>query len=275
MRKSSFTPNLSSPAARPGPQSVGRIFAILDALASARSGATLSELAVNSAAPKSSLVGLLAGLMAEGCLVRDEGGRYFLGPRFLSLALRASAGRELIALARPILVDLVEASGETAVLGATAPDGDLAAYLDKVESPNPIRYAVTVGERREMYCTAIGKILLAYFEPAQLKQYLKATPRTRFTATTITRTADLQTELARIRHDGMARTCDERVMGASGLAAPIFSNDGAVVAALAIAGPSERMQSNAENNERLVREAAAQCTRLVGGAPSSSGKSEP
>lgn len=273
MRKSSSVTKLSPP--RGGPQSVGRIFTILDTLANSGSGATLSELAVDSAAPKTSLVGLLAGLTGEGCLVRDYAGRYFLGPRFIALAMRAIAGREVVMLARPILVDLVEHTGETAVLGALAADADVANYLDKVESSNPIRYAVTVGERRELYCTAIGKVLLAHFEPKRLTRYLKATPRERFTATTMTRNSDLRAELSRIRQEGIARSNGERVNGASALAAPVFSSDAQAVWAVLIAGPSERMQANAENNERLVIEAAAQCTRLVGGVAPKSGNLKP
>lgn len=160
----------SAPAPRAGPQSVGRIFTILDSIAGARVGATLSDLARITASPKTSLVGLLAGLCAEGCLVRDAAGRYALGPRVHALAMRAMAGRELAELARPVLVGLVEATGETAVLGALAPDADLAIYLDRVESSSSIRYAVAVGERRDLYCTAMGKALLAYFEPARLER---------------------------------------------------------------------------------------------------------
>jgi len=169
---------------RSGPQSVGRIFSILDAIAGSRTGATLSELAVIAGAPKTSLVGLLAGLTAEGCLFREASGRYSLGPRVHSLAMTAMVGRELVMLARPILHRLVEATGETAVIGTLAPDADLAVYLDKVESSNPIRYAVTVGERRELHCTAIGKALLAQFEPGRLKKYLRSGVRKRFTAQT-------------------------------------------------------------------------------------------
>jgi DNA-binding IclR family transcriptional regulator len=168
-------------------------------------------------------------------------------------------------LARPILLRLVEATGETAVIGALAPDANLAIYLDKVESTNPIRYAVTVGERRDLYCTAMGKALLAHFEPARLKKYLKATSREQFTATTMTSTADLLAEMSRIRREGIARTNGERVRGASGLAAPVYGSNGAVVAALLIAGPSERMRANAKNNERLLKHAAAECSRLAGG----------
>ena len=257
----------NAPKPRAGPQSVGRIFAILDSIAASGASASLSELAKISGAPKTSLVGLLAGLTAEACLVRDEARRYSLGPRVQSLAMRAMAGRELVVLARPIFEALVEATGETAVLGAMAPDADLVTYLDRVESSNPIRYAVTVGERRDLYSTASGKALLAHFEPARLRKYLAAMPRKRFTATTITGAADLIAELSRIRRDGLARTNGERVKGASGMAAPIFDGDGTVVAALLIAGPSERMRANAKHNERALRRAAEECTRLAGGAP--------
>ena len=267
MRTPTPVPTHSSKAPRAGPQSVGRIFSILDAIAGSRTGATLSELAVIAGAPKTSLAGLLAGLTVEGCLVREQSGRYLLGPRVHSLAMQAMAGRELSMLARPILLRLVEATGETAVIGALAPDADLAMYLDRVESSNPIRYAVTVGERRELYCTAMGKALLAHFEPERLKKYLKSGLRERFTTTTITGAADLIAEMSRIRREGIARTNGERVTGASALAVPIFRSGGTVVAALLIAGPSERMRANVTSNERFLRNAAAECTRLAGGNP--------
>ncbi|HJM93879.1 MAG: IclR family transcriptional regulator [Alphaproteobacteria bacterium] len=274
----SSSPNTGTNAqtvARSGPQSVGRILTMLETLTKTENGATLSDLALGTGAPKTSLVGLLAGLTAEGCLARDQAGRYFLGPRFLSLAMQAIAGRELIALARPILADLATATEETAVLGALAPEtdpdadpgADLAIYLDKVESSNPIRYAVTVGERRELYCTALGKVLLAHFEPARLQRYLETTQREQFTATTMTASSELEADLAHIHASGISRTNDERIPGASGLAAPVFASDGTVIAVLLIAGPSERMRANGESNEQAVRQAAAACTLAMGGVP--------
>jgi len=270
MRSSQAHSKNNGTVGRGGPQSVGRIFAILDSLAGRHEGASLAELAVGTGAPKTSLVGLLSGLVEEGCLRRDEAGRYSLGPRFLSLAMRAVAGRELITLARPVLAELAEATGETAVLGAMATDADLATYLDKAESSNPIRYAVTVGERRELYCTAMGKVLLAHFDDERFERYLKQTKRQAFTAATITAAADLRAERKRIRRDGFARTDDERGTGAGAFAAPIHDSDGAVIAAIIVAGPSPRVRENAERNERLVRQAAAECTRLVGGKPPAS-----
>lgn len=265
---------LDGPATRSGPTpeapgraapfSVGRILSILEALAGAAEGLTLSELARQADAPKTSLVGLLAGLTAEGCLVRDPLGRYTLGPRFHALAMRSVAGRDFLTLARPTLAALVEVTGETGLIGALAPEGDLGLYLDKVESANPVRYTVTVGERRELHCTALGKVLLAHLPPARLKTYLAASRRERFTDTTITRAADLVRELARIRTEGIARTDGERVASASGAGCPILGRDGSVVAALVIAGPSERMRANTARNEAALRRAAAECSRLAG-----------
>lgn len=261
------TSKIPSSSGRSGPQSVGRIFSILEVLSATTVGASLSELATSTDAPKTSLVGLLAGLVEEKCLTRDEGGRYFLGPRFLSLAMKTMAGRELVKIARPVLQKLVEDTQETAVIGALATDADLAIYLDKVESNNSIRYAVTVGERRELHCTAMGKVLLAYFEPDRLIQYLEKTELEKFTDKTVTQNSELKKELERIRSEGVARTSNERVIGASGVSAPVFGPNGAVVAALVVAGPTERFIGNIKAHEAHIRKAAAECTRLAGGSP--------
>lgn len=250
-----------------GPQSVGRIFGVLDLLASRPTGATLSELAGAIGAPKTSLVGLLAGLVAEDCLRRDELRRYSLGPRIHALAVNALAGRELTLLARPGLATLAALTGETAVLGALATDADLAVYLDRVESANPIRYAVSIGERRELYCTAMGKILLAHFEPDRLKRYFKTSPRKRWTSATIVDAVDLMAEIDRIKREGLARTEDERFVGASGIAAAIYGRGGELVGAIAVAGPTNRMRANAKTNERALRLVAVEVSRLVGGSP--------
>lgn len=250
-------------ADRAGPQSVGRIFAVLDRLAATPSGATLSELATAARAPKTSLVGLLAGLIAEGCLRRDDARRYLIGPRVQGLAVQVLAGRELVLLARPALADLAAKTGETAVLGALATDADLAVYLDKVESTNPIRYAVSIGERRELYCTAMGKMLLAHFDAERRRRYLRTSVRKRWTSTTIVETDKLEVELERIRRDGLARTEEERFVGASGIAAPIFDRDGVLAGAIALAGPTARMRLGARRNEAELRHAAVEISRLT------------
>lgn len=255
------------PEARSGPRSVGRVLSILDTLASARSGLTLTELAQRTASPKTSLLGLLAVLVAEAWLSRDDAGRYRLASRFIELAGRVASGPRLVAVARPVMADLAAATGETAVLGVLAPDADVALYLERVESENPVRYTVAAGTRRELYCTAIGKVLLAHFDRPRQEAYLQAVPRPQFTPNTRADRDALISDLVEIREVGIAHTRDERVMGASGIAAPIFGTDRNVVAALLIAGPSERIQRNAGQIERRVRAAADACSRQLRDEP--------
>jgi IclR family acetate operon transcriptional repressor len=253
---------------RAAPQSVERIFAILDHLAVERAGDSLAGIARMAAAPKSSMVGLLAGMLGGGYLARDAQGRYTLGPRMLSLAMRVHAKTDLTALARPVLVELVERTGETALIGALAPDAEVAMYIDKVESPNPVRYTVSLGERRELYSTAIGKLLLAYMDQPRREKYLKSQSLRAFTPNTITSLRRLKADLDDIVRDGIARTNSERVVGASALAAPVFGADGKLIVGITLAGPSERVRDNCALLEKHLHHAARRLSQLIAGRAS-------
>jgi IclR family acetate operon transcriptional repressor len=183
---------------REGPQSVGRVIAILEYLAENKEGVSLAELATFAQAPKTSLVGLLAALVQEECLRRNDAGKYVLAERIYGLASRVRSGQELVTLARPFIRELMLGTGETVVLGVVADDADMVTYVDKVESDNPVRYTITVGERREMYCTSMGKALLAYAGPEQLRRVLAPRALRAFTMTTITSPETLQEELEEI-----------------------------------------------------------------------------
>ncbi|MDF1734640.1 MAG: IclR family transcriptional regulator [Minwuia sp.] len=236
---------------------------ILERLVAARGGdrgsVSLNDIADATGAPKSSLLGLLQGLLDEGCVHREPDGTYSLGLRFLRLATHAVFGEQMVDILRPVLSELMTETGETAVLGILSADQQMITYLDRVECLNPIRYTVGPGDQRELHCTAGGKLLLAYMEPSHLDRYLDSVHRTRFTPTTITDRRKLLTELNRIREDGLSRTSDERIAGASGLAVPVFGPDGDVAATVLIAGPSERMRLSAVQHEAAMRRAAGRC----------------
>ena len=247
------------------PQSVDRIFSILQFLAGKREGESLSTIARTAKAPKSSIVSLLAGMVDSGYLIRNESGRYGIGPLMLSLAVRVVSGNVLPVLSRPALERLATATGETALAGALAPDGDRATYFEKVESANPVRYTVSLGEQRELYSSAIGKLLLAYMESEHQTNYLQSLVPVAFTPSTITSVRALRAELKAIRHTGISQTRDERVVGASALAAPIFDANDKIVAGLVLAGPSERMRANRARHIALIKKEAKQLSQFIGG----------
>ncbi len=249
------------------PQSVERIFAVLDHLALQREGDSLAGIARAASAPKTSMVGLLAGMVNSGHLVRDSRGHYTLGPRLYTLAMRVTAAAGISQLAHPFLVDLVQRTGETVLLGNLAPDAEVAMYIDKVESSNPVRYTVSLGERRELYATAIGKLLLAYMDKPRQAAYLRNHKLGVFTPNTITSVKRLREELATIVEQGMSHTDSERVQGASALAAPVLDHTGRLIAGISLAGPSERIRDHRPALAAELRNTAKALSALLAGRP--------
>lgn len=240
------------------PQSVGRIFRILDFLATRPEGESLASIARAAEAPKNSIVGLLAGMVENGYITRDERATYRIGPTMFSLAMRVAGGMRLPGLVRPALERLMAGTGETALAGALAPDGDVVTYFEKVESANPVRYTVPLGERRELYPTAMGKLVLAFMAADKRDAYLRTHALQQFTASTVTSVRALRAQLKTIRETGVSHTCNERVIGASAIAAAVLGPQGQFVAGIGIAGPSERIRALREQHTKLlIREAKA------------------
>ena len=247
-----------------GPRALGRALEVLEALARRRDGATLSALSQRLGSPKSSLLYLLRPMTRLGYLVRNPDGRYHLGPAAFTLAMAALSNRELPELARPFLEDLVAKSGETALLATMAGDAPAAVYIDKVESQNPIRYTARIGERRPLYCSAIGKLLLAYLEPARRHDYLRKTRLKAFTPQTpVTRSA-LRRALDEIRSNGLSISLDEISEGAAGIAAPVFDRHGEVMAGLVLGATSQRVRAEQPRLAALVVDGARDLSRVMG-----------
>ena len=253
---------------------MGRVVAVLEHLVNAPQGAGLAELAQATGAPKTSLVGLLQALVHERCLQRQASGKYVLGERIRALALRSSAGQDLISLARPFLEDLVRLTSETAILGVLATDEDLAVYIDKVEGTHPLRYTVPVGERRELHCTAMGMALLAHAPHERTQAFLKARSYPRFTAKTLTTPKALAAELEAVRERGIARSTNQRIDGLAACAAPVFGASGQAVAALLVAGPAERFLASRNEIEKHLVDRAQAMSRLLGANPTATDSSK-
>jgi IclR family transcriptional regulator, acetate operon repressor len=247
-----------------GPRALGRALEVLEALARRRDGATLSALSRRLGSPKSSLLYLLRPMTRLGYLVRGPDGRYRLGPAAFTLAMAALSNRELPEMARPFLEDLTAKSGETALLATLAGDVAAAVYIDKVESRNTVRYTAKIGERRPLYCSAIGKLLLAYLPVAKREEYLKTTRLKAFTPQTPVTRGALRRELDEIRAAGLSVSVDEIAEGAAGLAAPVFDRHGDVVAGLVLGALSQRVRAEQPRLAALVMDSARDLSRVMG-----------
>src|ERR1044071_664830 len=167
-----------------GVQSIRRAFGVLRALAGGPLG--VSEVAQASRVPKSTAARLLAALTAEGAVEQVPGERrYRLGPDLLAIAAGLGETWDIVAIARPVLVDLSTELGEAA--GVAIRDGWTVQYVDQVEppDPNPVQVRDWTGTRIPLHAVSSGHVFLAQFPGPVLARYL-AEPLEAFTPRTLT-----------------------------------------------------------------------------------------
>jgi DNA-binding IclR family transcriptional regulator len=217
-------------------QSIERAFAVLGALGDGPLGVT--EVADRVRLPKSTVARLLASLVSEGAVARvSDGTDYRIGDRLVTLAAGVRPTRSLIALARPHLVALAGSIGEAA--GVSIRDGHLVHYVDQVDSPHPVGIRDWTGTRLPMHAVSSGLVILAHLGAAEVDAVLVA-PLERFTPATVTDPALIRERLRRAQLDGYAWTRDEVAEGISSVAAALADEEGEVVGAIHVHGPSYR-----------------------------------
>jgi IclR family transcriptional regulator, acetate operon repressor len=249
----------------PSVQSLTRALDLLDHLADAGGRATLSELGAASGLPAASVHRLLATLVVTGHVRREAGRRYALGPRLVRLG--DAAGRVLGDGVRPVLAELVAATGESANLAVLDGSGDPAAvYLAQVPSPHPMRMFTEVGRRVPLHATGVGKALLSTMEDAAVSLLLDRTGMTARTPATHTDPAALLVDLADARARGWVVDDGEQEVGVRCVAVPV---PGAPTpCAVSVSGPSARLgAAEVERAGPLLRDAAARLGEQLAGLP--------
>ena len=242
-------------------QSIERAVAVLNALTDGPIGVT--EVAERASLPKSTAARLLGSLAHEGVVEQVPGEtRYRLGPLIVTLAAAVRPTRTLVALARPHLAALASAAGEAA--GLSVPDGDLAHYVDQVDSPHPVGVRDWTGTRLPMHAVSSGLVMLAHMVPAESERFL-ARPLERFTERTVIDPTALRDRIRRVQLDGFAWTREEYAEGITSVAAAVADADGEVVAAVHVHGPSYRFPTEATTADvaALVVEAARRLTERI------------
>ena len=212
---------------------------------------------------KSTTYRYLNTLQRLGYVGQDEDtGQYSLGPRLLALSGAYLDSQRVRSEASPFLLDLMRETNESVHLAVL--DGVEAVYIDRVDSPQPVRMWTHIGSRVPLHCTAVGKAILAYSPKGTFDRVVAAGLK-RMTANTITDPQMLQKELATIRRRGFAIDRRENRDDIACAAAPIFDYSGKVVAALSVSAPAARMSDDeACKSGSLVKAAAEQVSRRLG-----------
>jgi IclR family acetate operon transcriptional repressor len=249
----------SNPRARPV-ASVARALALLEELRDAEEGLGVNELARRIGVNASTASRLLATLESAGVVQRDGQGPYRLGLGLVTLADRVVSRLDLGALARPVLADLTEETGETTTL--SIPGDREAITVDSVPSRFSVVSMARLGRPSPPHASSVGKVMLAFGGgPLPRERDLVA-----LTERTITTRERLEQAIAVVREQGYATTFGEREPDVNSIAAPVWGRMGALAAILGIQAPATRL----EDPKRLlepITDGAARLTRALGGPP--------
>ena len=217
-------------------QSVERAFAVLQCLASGPAG--VSDVAERTELPKSTVSRLLGTLVDLGAVEQSEAlGVYSLGELIIDLSAAASPGRNLVAMARPHLVELVAQIDEAAGIGVM--DGPSVYYLDQVDGDHEVQVRDWTGESVDAHVVSSGLVLLAYALPVVQEEFL-ARPLEAWTEHSVTDSGLIRQRLEDVRRAGFVWVFEEMSEGLNSVAAPVFNPAGTVIAAISAHGPSYR-----------------------------------
>lgn len=239
--------------------SVARALKLLEELRDSETGLGVNELARRVGVNASTASRLLATLETAGMVQRDPtGGPYRLGLALVTLAERVISRLDVQSLARPLLVQLMEATGETTTL--SLPGEREAITVDSVPSRSSVVSMARLGRPSVLHATSVGKVMLA-FGGGQLP---RERDLVRLTPHTITDRADLASEVRAVRERGYGTVFGEREVDVNSIAAPVWDRTGGLAAIIGIQAPASRLEDPRTVLEPLL-EATAALTRALGG----------
>lgn len=220
-------------------RTVGRAIEILQ-LIMERGPLGVSEISRSLRVPKSSAHNILETLVAGHLLEKEaERNLYHLGSKLIELGNRAQQNLAVQRIARPYLRALNEELDDTVHL--TILDHDEVLYIDCIESRKPLRMHSVIGVRAPLYCTAVGKAIMAHLGPQEVERIVKTQGLAAFTSSTITTRKALDEELEKTRRRGYAVDNMEHEDLLRCVGAAFRDHTGAVVGAISVSGPSQRI----------------------------------
>ena len=228
-------------------RTVGRVMAMLEVVVACNEqGIRLADLADTLDAPKSSLHALAKGLISTGYL-REQDGRYVVGPAIPSLI---AVGPSTVQFAyRHILSDLVQQWNETAMLATFV--GESIVYVDSVQPDVLICASPALNKRLSLWPRSSGKVFLAHMEPKRLEAYLRRHHPDPADADRV------RAELDITRQTGAGVSIGESVAGHIAISVPVIVRGPRLptAIAIAIAGPKSRMEDQVEQIIEGLRQA--------------------
>jgi DNA-binding IclR family transcriptional regulator len=244
-----------------------RVLQIMEYVAAQRDGFSHTDLAKALEIPKSSLTGLLRDLVSTGYLHKNqETGVFTIGVQVLTLANAYLRGVNIVRLGQPIIGSLFSQINEYSMLCIAS---ELEYVIVCAESvPTPVAHSLQIGHRGPLFCSAVGKAMLAYMPPDQSDAILRKSDRKAITPYTRTDIKSIKADLDEIRKKGIAYSHQENFIGVTGVAAPVLNASGVPVASIGVALPTGAFESRRMKKiETQVKHAAKIFSEQLGWRP--------
>lgn len=220
-------------------KSAERVLDLFEHLRDCPDGLTAKELSKQLGWAGSSTFELLKTLSEREYLVMDANRRYTLGPKLINLGMSAAAMLDINKIAMPYLRKTMDILGETVFLAVLS--GEEIVYVAKVNSSKTITTNASVGSRKPIYCTGLGKAFLAFMDETQSELIMDRLNYEPFTVNTVRSKKELAAQLFEFRNQGYTIDNGEIEEGLWCVAAPIFDADCRMIAAMSVSGPKVRM----------------------------------
>jgi DNA-binding IclR family transcriptional regulator len=252
-----------------GMRAVERAVHVLNVLSERPSGLSLVDLARSTGIPMTTLHRLLAVLRSASLVAETPTGLYTVGVGSVVLARAFLDGVDLRDVAKPEMAAVVAQTGETCHLGVLASVHIV--YLEKVDSPHPVRMHSTVGGTNPAISTAIGRAILANSPESVVLDVVEGSERLfgmRLDKKSIAVLLD------HVRASGYSTDLQDNEMGICCVGAPIFDHTGHVVAGLSVSTPASRFdRSCVQEIGGLLAAASGRVSRALGwsGKPANGG----
>lgn len=221
-------------------QSVERALTILELLANYNDGLRIIEISKKVNLHKSTVHRLIGTLIHKGYVTQDvESNKYKVTLKLFELGNKKLEDMHILNVSKIYIEKLMKTLNE--VVHLVIRDENEIVYIDKVEADNTIRMASNIGRRSPLYCTSVGKAMLAYMTNEEVRNIWNNSKIEKRTSNTITDFDILKRELEIIREKGYSVDDEENEIGVRCIGAPVFNRFGKVEGGISISGPSIRI----------------------------------
>ncbi|EML1935212.1 DNA-binding transcriptional regulator KdgR [Providencia vermicola] len=243
--------------------SVVKVFSILNALGEQKE-IGVSELSQRLLMSKATTYRFLQTMKQLGYVAQEgEADKYSLTLKLFELGAKSLEYVDLIEIADKEMQHIGQLTHEAVHLGAF--DDNAIIYIHKIDSSYNLRMYSRVGRRNPLYCTAIGKVLLAWQDEATVNSILENVEFVKKTATTILSSEQFMRELAEVRKLHYAQDREEQELGLRCIAVPVYDRLGHVIAGLSISFPTIRFdEQQLEYYIRLLKVAGRHISEKMG-----------